>query len=376
MANEKDSFVRPLAEGLARMATACGATPEIHYDGLEILSLPLGLRNLSPRAIAGFALKSSGYRRRFDRMIDRLADTDVMVVVAHVPASHSRHAHGNIERLRRRLPKIPIVDYDLIYLPTVEKWSTAMLHGDFSDISPEEMKLIKPAPFGMERYDWYLVGSPVSEIPMPSGPQPYSAIGIDIDDGTLYPDQGGNFHVLVDFEQTRKNYLSFREVQLEAVKRAGVSYEILEGRFSRHEIREKYRKSAVLLLAHRESFGLPIIEMQACGGQIFTPRPEWAGAHWIKNDLTVPGPGTHSSNFVVYENTVDALVGELIAARDTFDPRKRLATFREEQPQLLHGDTVELSRFLDRLACGEIHSGLHREHVGKGRQATLVAGNL
>lgn len=367
MANEKDSFVRPLAEGLARMAKSCGAIAEIHYDGLEVLSLPLGLRNLSPRGIAGFALKSAGYRKRFDEMVDRLADADAIVVVAHVPASHSRHAHGNIERLRRRVPKIPIVDYDLIYLPTVEKWSAAMLRGDLSDISPEEMELVRPAPFGMERYDWYLVGSPVSEIPMPPGAQPYSAIGIDIDDGTLYPDQGGDFHVLVDFEQSRKNYLSFREVQLAAVKRAGVSYEVLEGRFTRQEIRAKYRKSAVLMLAHRESFGLPIIEMQSCGGQIFTPRPEWAGAHWIKEDLSVPGPGAHSSNFVVYENSVDALVGELIAAREKFDPQQRLATFRSEQAHLYNGDTAELGFFLDRLASGAIHSELHREHADLSR---------
>lgn len=367
MANEKDSFVRPLAEGLARMVKSCGVTAEIHYDGLEVLSLPLGLRSLSPRAVAGFALKSAGYRKRFDEMVQQLAGADAIVVVAHVPASHSRHAHVNIERLRTRLPDVPIVDYDLIYLPTVEKWSAAMLRGDHSDISADEMRLIEPAPFGMERFDWYMVGSPVSEVPMPPGPQPYSRIGIDIDDGTLYPDQGGTFHVLVDFEQTRKNYPSFRDVQLEAVKRAGVSFEILQGRFTRQEIREKYRKSAALLLAHRESFGLPIIEVQACGGQIFTPKPEWAGAHWIKNDLARPGPGSHSSNFVVYENTVDALAGELIAARDAFDPAARLETFRSAHEHLYHGDREALRGFLSRLESGAIHSRLHRQHADIGR---------
>ena len=366
LANEKDSFVRPLAEGLARMAARCGAPAEIHYDGLEILSLPLGLRNLSPRAIAGFALKSAGYRKRFQSFVERVSDSDVIVVVAHVPASHSRHAHTNIELLRKRLPHIPIVDYDLIYLPTVEKWSAAMLHGDLSDISAEEKELIDPPPFGMERYDLYLTASPVSEIPMLRGPQPYSRIGIDIDDGSLYPAQT-EFHVLLDFEQTRKNYPAFREVQLEALKRSGVSWEVLEGRFTRAEIRAKYRSAGALLLAHRESFGLPICEVQACGGQIFTPRAEWAGAHWIKDDLSVAGAGRHSSNFVVYENTVDSLVGELVAARDTFDPQRRLATFREEQSYLLEGDTDQLSVFLDRLETGRIHSRLHEDHATLGR---------
>ncbi len=367
MANEKDSFVRPLAEGLARMVTSCGGTPEIHYDGLEILDLPISLRGFSPREIAGFMLKSPGYRKRFDSLVDRVSDVDAVVVVAHVPASLSRLALRNVEALRRRLPQLPIVNYDLIYLPTVEKWSDAMLRNDLSDISADELKLIEPKPFGMERYDWYLVGSPASELPMPAGPQPFSHVGVNIDDGSLFPGQGGEFKVLLDFEQTRKNYLSYREVQLDALKRAGVAYEVLEGRFTRSEIRAKYRSAGALMLAHRESFGLPICEVQACGGQIFTPRAEWAGAHWIKDSPTDEGPGEHSSNFVVYENNVDSLVGELVAARDTFDPQKRLATFREEQPHLLHGDADELSDFLDRLETGRIHSRLHREHAEVGR---------
>jgi hypothetical protein len=366
MANEKDSFVRPLAEGLARMLTACGATPEIHYDGLEILSLPLHLRGFMPREIAGFVLKSPGYRARFEDLLERVRDADAVVVVAHVPASLSRRSLQNVEEMRKRLPHIPIVNYDLIYLPTVEKWSDAMLRGDHSDISAEERYLIEPEPFGMERYDWYLVGSPASELPMPPGPHPYSHIGVNVDDGTLYPAQGDDFHVLLDFEQTRKDYPMYRDVQVEALDRSGVSYEILEGRFTSEEIRARYREAGALMLAHRESFGLPIVEVQACGGQIFTPRAEWAGAHWMKDDLFEPGAGEHSSNFVVYENTVDALVGELISARDAFDPWRRLATFREMQPHLLHGDVDELSGFLSILDSRLLHSRLHEEHASVG----------
>ena len=367
MANAKNSFVRPLAEGFERMAAACDAVVEVHYDGLEILSLPLGLRWGSARSIAGSALKSPGYRTRFSGIVERLRDADVIVVVAHVPGSLSRHTLQNIEKLREMLPAIPIVNYDLIYLPTVEKWSDAMLRGDLSDISADEKQLITPPPFGMERYDWYLVASEMSEIPMPEGPQPYSRIGIDIDDGTLHPDQGEELHVLVDFEQTRKDYLSFREIQIEALERSGTSYEVLDGRFTREEIREKYRKAGAFMLAHRESFGLPICELQACGSQIFTPRGEWAGAHWIKPDVSTPGHGLHSSNFVTYENTVDALVKELEVAKKDFNPGRRVETFKKSHPQLFHGDRDALRRFLERVESGEIHSRLHREHAGVGR---------
>ncbi len=367
LANEKDSFVRPLAEGLARMSAACDTLPEIHYDGLETLSLPLTLQNPTPRGVARFAFKSPKYRKRFARLAERLKSADVIVVVAHVPGSLSKRALGNLELLRKRLPEIPIVNYDLVYLPTVQKWGEAMLKGDLSDISREEIGLLQPKPFGLERYDWYLVASPVSEIPMHAGRRPFSHIGIDLDDGSLYPEQGGEFHILVDFEQRRKDYPVYREVQIDALERSGVSYEVLDGRYTREEIRAKYRKSAALMLSHRESFGLPICEIQASGGQIFTPRSEWAGAHWLKGDDMLPGPGEHSSNFVVYENTVDDLVGEIHAARDSFDPATRLRTFREAHPQLYRGNRAALADFLEKVESGTIHSRLHREHASIGR---------
>ena len=37
----------------------------------------------------------------------------------------------------------------------------------------------------------------------PPGPNPYSLIGLNLDDGRLYPDQREEFQVLVDFEQPR-----------------------------------------------------------------------------------------------------------------------------------------------------------------------------
>lgn len=367
MANEKDSFVRPLAEGLARMLSACGVSPEIHNDGLEILSLPLNLRRRTPRGVVAHAVKARGYRRRFDDLVERVRDADAVVVVAHVPGSLSRHTLQNIGRLRVRCRKLPVVNYDLIYLPTVEKWGPAMLEGRRDGMSAEELGLITPRPFGLERYDWYLVGSPVSELAMPPGPQPFSWIGIDIDDGTLYPAQGKRFSLLLDFEQDRGNYPGFRKVQLQALKEAGTSYEILEGRYSREEIRAKYRGAGGLMIAHRESFGLPISEVQACGGQIFLPRAEWAGAHWMKPRLSDPGPGRHSANFVVYRNTVHALVDKLITAEQSFDPTRRLETFMKCHPQLYRGDREVLKQFLSMLESGAIHSMLHHEHADVGR---------
>lgn len=371
LANEKDSFVRPLAEGLARMTRKCGASPEVIYDGLEVISLPLRRRSFRPRALARHALRGRGFRKRFDALVERIRDADAVIVVAHVPGSMSRNALQNIEELRRRLPHIPMVNYDLIYLPTVEKWGAAMLQGDLSDISTEEARLITPAPFGMERYDWYLAASVASEIAMPAGDHPCSLIGMDIDDGQLYPDQQGEFRVLMDFSQSRKNYPSFRTIQLEALGKAGVPFRVLHGTYTRSEIRALYRTTGAFMLAHRESFGLPICELQACGSLIFTPRAEWAGAHWLKEDASVAGPGTHSPNIIVYDNRVEALVDRLLEAKAAFDPVRVVQTFDEVHPQLHYGDLDALARFLGRVDSGAIHGGLHWQHATVGRRVAV-----
>jgi hypothetical protein len=367
LANSKNSFVKPLAQGLARMTAACGETAEIHYDGLEILSLPVRMSWASPRTAASRAVRLTGNRRRFESLVARLRGVDVIVVVAHVPASVSRSSLENVEALRERLPNCPIVNYDLVYLPTVEKWGAAMLRGEEVGLGEADLRMFATGSFGMERYDWYLVASVASEIPMPSGPQPYSRIGIDLDDGSLFPDQQGEIRALVDFPQTRKNYPTFREVQLRALEQSGIPFQILEGSLDRDQIRAVYRKTGIFFLGHRESFGLPICELQACGSLIFTPHAEWAGAHWIKSDPTVAGPGRHSANFVVYQNDVNSLVELLQAARDSFSPDRVVKTFLHSHRQLFHGDREALSHFFGMVNEGKIHSRLNREHAGIGR---------
>jgi glycosyltransferase involved in cell wall biosynthesis len=367
LANDKNSFVKPLAEGLARMATAVGARPKIFYDGLAMLSLPLGMNWSSPRAAAGQAIRMRKHKKMFDEFVERIRGFDLVVVVAHVPSSLTRGSLQNVEVLRHRMPECPIVNYDLVYLPTVSKWSGAMLRGEETGLSEADKASMLPGAFGMDRYDWYLVASPLSEIPMPETPQPCSIIGVNLDDGALFPDQGGEFRVLVDFEQRRSDYLSFRQVQLEALQMAGIPFDVLDKPMTRDEIRSVYRKTGAFLMAHRESFGLPICELQACGSLIFTPRAEWAGAHWIKSDLKRPGPGRHSRNFVVYRNDPASLAEKLKEARDNFDPARVRDELFNAQPQLYYGDRKALRDFLAMVDDGRIDSRAHQLHSAIGR---------
>jgi hypothetical protein len=362
LANGGHSFNRTIAEGLARMVTASGATAEIHLDGLDALAASVRINFETPRTAVGSTLRLVKHRRMFEHLVDRVGESSVIVVVAPVPTSFARGTLANIELLRERLPEIPIVNYAHYYLPTVDKWGPAMLRGVNPGLTEADLSNFRRGSFRMSRYDWYLVASVESEIPLPPGPQPYSRIGIHIDDGTLFPEQNGELLGLIDFAQTRINYPSFRKTQIDALERAGIQYRILEGRFTRSEIREIYRRTGVFFLAHRESFGLSIVEVQACGSLIATPKPEWAGAHWIKDDLSVPGAGRLSPNFLVYDNDLGKLTEQLEIARSSFDGERNLQTFKEFHPQLYHGDPKAVGDFLTKVEDGTINSRLHTQH--------------
>ncbi|HLE56725.1 MAG TPA: hypothetical protein VJB15_06560 [Rhodothermia bacterium] len=366
LANELHSFNRTIAAGLARMALACGVTADVYPEGLRVLDGPVSLDFATARSAVGSGIHLMRNRRMLDRLVDQVAGSSVIVVVAHVPISFARGALRNIELLRERLPEIPIVNYAHYYLPTMDKWGAAVLRGVNNGLTEEDLHNLRRGSFHMSRYDWYLVASVTSEIPLPPGPQPYSIVGVDIDDGSLFPEQNGELRGLIDFAQNRMNYPSFRKTQIAALERAGIPYRILKGQFSRSEIREIYRHTGAFFLAHRESFGLPICELQACGSRIFTPRPEWAGAHWIKEDLTVPGPGYLSPNFCVYDDDLGKLTEQLAELKSSFDPARNVRVFEEFHPRFLRGDPEALAGFLNRVEDGTINSRSHLEYENVG----------
>lgn len=349
------------------MLTKCGVEPLIFFDGLDNLALRQSIDTGSIRSIAASSIRLRDCRRRFDSFVEDLSTVDAIVVVANVPISFSKSVFPNIEVLRKRLPGVPIVNYDLHYLPTLDSWARLLLRGEKTKLAGDDLAMFAKGGFGLERYDWYLMAAVGTELPLPPGPQPYSLIGLDLDDGTLYPDQGDEFRALVDFEQNRGDYPKYRKAQLDALKLAGVQHSVLEGTYTRAEIREIYRRTSIYFLASAESFGLPICELQACGAKIFLPNAYWAASHWLGEDLHTEREPELSPNFVLYEDDAEKLARLIDEVRKSYDPAKTLATLEEYQPQLLHGDMAELKSFLDRLESGAIHSRLHSEHFPIGR---------
>lgn len=192
-------------------------------------------------------------------------------------------------------------------------------------------------------------------------------IGLDIDDGSLYPDQGGNFLALLDFAQSGWIYPEVRELQLEALRIAGVNYVVLEGKYAVDDIRAIYRRTSAYFLASSESFGLPICELQACGSLVFTPDVSWAQGHWLDDDSASASEPRLSPNFVVYERDPEKLAARIRLAASSSNPGAVLATFMECQPHFLHGDRAVLAEFLAGVDSGRIHAGLHTAHAPIGR---------
>jgi hypothetical protein len=361
LANDVAGHVRPMAEGLRRMLSRISVDSTVFYDGLaELGRLPARFtqyvrqngtspRNLARRA-AKYLIRDAPASRRFYR---RLREYDAVVVVDTVPKAFLTSFFCD-ETLRSLLPQTPIVLYDVFYLPTRGPWARWLKDGRPDSGIPAGGN------WGLERYDWYLCASVVSETPLPPGPHPYSLIGLDLDDGTLSAGEQSDFIALLDFEHPPD--MRERAIQIQALEETGTKYFVLNGQYSIEKIRAIYRRASVFFLSMRESFGLPICELQACGSYIFTPYSNWCPSHWLKPDLSREGPGILPPNFVVYDNDVDRLVAELRRIRSSYDPNTVVANFHRYHPDFFRGNETELSRFIEMLRDGTVNSLSHRNY--------------
>jgi len=369
LANDKASYVQPMAEGLVRMLEQLGAEPRLHLDGLSHIMRALSVDFSTPRSFIGSTTKLLGNKREFSGFLDRLRGTDCIVIVSAPPAAFSRSVYPNIEILRDLMPETPIVNYDLHYLPTLYSWAKAILRDEETTLGPQHLQLLKKGKFGLERYDWYLMVSVGNHVVLPPGEHPYSLIGMNLDDGSLNPEQNGEFMALVDFDVAEFDFPEARRIQMEGIRKSGVKYQRLEGRYPRADIRAIYRKAGAFFMSRSEAFGLPISEVQACGSKVFLPDPHWAANHWLGDNFYVEREPSLTSNFVVYPSDPDSIAFELRALAESFDPVAVRETFLREQPRLYYGDLDALRSFLGKIDSGEIHSQLHHEHHPIGRTA-------
>jgi hypothetical protein len=360
LANNRTGFIKPMAEGLKQMLDSLGVTTDIFPDGLLLLDyshekkIKTGLKNtikyctnlLTPKYFNCDKNISWSEVKRFETQIKTY---DLIIVVCNIPDAFLVNKLSRIEKIRTQTD-IPITLYQSYYLATRGPWSRNILDA-----------ILYRGGFGLERYDWYLSASVVSEYPLSHEVHPYSVIGHDLRGARLPIDLNKPFKVLLDFK--RKGFENFRQLQIQALEETETEYTQLSGHYSRNNIQKLYQQHSALFLSFRESFGLPIVENQLYGNYIFAPHKNWVSSHYINKSVHEIGEGELGDNFIIYNNDLIELKRLIRQCRKNYQPKKNIENFKSLYPALYHGDLTELKVFLDKVASGKILGDTHRQHA-------------
>ena len=268
-----------------------------------------------------------------------------------MPDSLAKRRYRGMDILRREL-SIPIINYDLHFWATLGgMWYQRLIsepnYGGFA---------------GFDRFDYYIAVSNISEFPMQKNVNwPLTVVGGDFRSPELYPEQN-DFRALIDFQ--RNDHLAERDIQIQTLERLNIPYTVLSGTYSHSELYAIFRKHSVYFLAHRESFGLPIVELQHCGCYIFTPYKTWAPSHYIEKTSCEAGEGKLNRNFIVYHNDPNILNQKLNSIRNNYDPNDVISEFSAKQPTFFRGDVAALESVIAKIVSGEIYRGIGKSYVG------------
>jgi hypothetical protein len=359
IANQRLSFSYPMGLSMKKMLDNLGYEVEMVFE--ENISRLLYSQNELYSLLFKNIVKSTLniFRKEpfeviplsFTNNFDYLKKYDAIIVVAHMPMSLSYNAYKYVDQLRKITNK-PIINYDLCF------WST---------MGKPWMERIKKNPSqynftGLDRFDYYLVISNITEYPQNNKKEwPVSIVGGDFRNSNLSSENKKEFSVLVDFD--RPEHPDERKIQMEVLEELKIPYTILNGRYTYAEICQEYSKHAAYFLAHRESFGLPIIELQHCGAYILTPYKHWAPSHYINKDIDVSGEGELSPNFVVYENNKALLKEKLISLRNEYNAKTVVDNFSKYHPHLVAGDLENLKKIMEDIKNGAIDGSSHLKYI-------------
>lgn len=349
-ADKSYNYIKPISNGLHRTLLEMGHSSEIFYDGIYWLN-NLNLIKVFVADVYRFYLnKKYGNKHLFlYRFINLLfffskkrkrllKECDCIIVVNNCPSAFKKCKR--LDYLRKIFSK-PIVNYDFHYLPNQGWW-----------------KYMYKDCLGLERFDWYLPVGLVTEFPVPTEiPKIYSCIGMNVNSDDLYPEQK-DFFVLLDFPRSGHEQRRKEEKQLlESMK---IKYIELNGRYTTEQIRSIYRKTSVYLLSFRESFGLPIVELQLCGAKIFTPYAEWVPAHCLNKDIhkKIDGHYHLGNNFVVYHDE-KGLKNALLSVRKNFNASANVQMFKKDYPLYDRISQEQLNIFISKINTGLITCESH-----------------
>lgn len=344
------NYKRPISDGLKNVLCKMGHEVEIYYDGLywlEDLNLFKVLIEDIYRFFNNLKYKNRHiFQYRFWNLLtfynkkrqEELKKCDCIIIVSNCPSIF--HYNERINYIREKYKK-PIVNYDFHFLPNQGWWK--YLLKDNTHV-------------GLEKFDWYLPIGLITEFPIPNGfPQIYNCIGMDVTHEDLFPQQK-DFVVLLDFP--REGHEQTRQKEKAALDEIGVKYIELNGRYTTKEIREIYRKCSAYVISFRESFGLPIVELQLCGAYVLTPHKEWVPAHYRNKSPYERGAGELGSNFFEYK-TIDDFKNCVLKLKNEINPNENISKFRNEYPNYYNINKKELNTFISKINTKEITYKTH-----------------
>lgn len=357
LADDGDGFVKPMAKGLNRMFNKINIKSDILYKAHKNLYFhKISLKN-------SFKANVLNLLRNFRTFLflPKLIKYDILVLVASIPGTFLPENTPLIELIRKYFPRKVIILYDVLYLPTTTTNDGTLWHKRLKEgILDNRVQTLNN--FGMERFDYYFISSVITEYPLPKIEHPLSIIGINYEQTSLYVEPKKRFIALVDFERNNTNPEE-RKIQIQALKDTNTEYIELKEHLSSESIREIYRKCSLYFLAHRESFGLPICELQLCGAYVFTPYKYWVPAHFSKEDLFSKKQGKLSRNFVVYNNNLEVLKKKINLIKKEYNAQKVYDTFLQDYPQFYYGDIKELEKFITLYKKGHVTGQSHENYI-------------
>ena len=327
LASDRDRSPKVLALSLASMLKRLGVECEILWGADEMLGR-MSLRWARHPRKWRMGLRHCGSDHA---LVGRLRRCAGIVFSKCCPNAFMR-GYG-IERLRRHLPGIPIAFHEVYYLgnaPYQQAWLREGGH------------------FGVERYDWHLAVSEVTEVRgVPSCP--WSAIGLDLTGSGLEPGGQQDMTAIIDF--ARPGYEALRQQQRSALLDVGFNVIELDGEYSLTEIRSLYRKACAFFPQFPEAFGLAMAECLASGAFVFLPDSSWAMSFRLDAAPMPHTRGTLAGCFKVYSDAND-LRERLRSLRRSYDPCSVAAEFRRAYPTFASGNLPGLRAFLEGCVTG------------------------
>ena len=321
-----------LAAGLKAMLSRLGVEAEI-FDSTGFLRrlLPIWKKprhwHLYPHRRI---FEKFRYAKADNRIITNLRTKSTIFFCECFPNGFWRNYY-DLESLRKQLPEIPIIFYEVQYIENV----------------PTQVKrYLNSSDFGVERFDWHLTVSDTTELR--NSPQsPCSCIGLDLHHAGLQPVQKKGFLAIIDFLQP--GYERYREEQIKTLKELNIETVVLKGEYPIDEIRKIYRQGSVFFIQCPESFGISIAENLSYGSCIFTPDSSWPMAFRINKNPLPNEPGRLPNCFVVYTGR-EELKNKLIEYKNNFDsvftPKTIFNSFMKHYPHFYSGDLTSLEECL------------------------------